>query len=455
MTEPVRRAVPFAGSPTGERRCTWGQLDMWREMEWAGDPAHGNVVGGGFLRPGISTEQVLRAIGDLVRRYESLRTRFLPSADGRLAQQVTGAGTLDVELHELDGDPAAIAGEWAADFLGRSYDLAAGLPFRVRVGIAGGEPRVVMLGTPHVAADYLSSRVLFEDLVRGIEGRAPVAPRGLQPIEKAEQEQSAAGQRVLHRSLEHWRRVLDDVPAACFTAAHHAPASPRYQTGVLRSRAVPRALDRLAARYQVGTSHVLLAAVATLIGRYTGRQRCPVRLVVGNRGRPELRNAVGTLSQEVAAVVDLSAGRFDEMVRAAWSSSLHAMRHGQYDPDLAAGIVAGTGVELDVYFNDMWTATRNGRGARGYDGAAEGGAGTTFEWGQGLDRASVAFFFEALEVVDDPEAVSLSLLTDTVRVPPPTIRVFLFAVEELLTTLAEDDSAKLEEIELRHDPAAD
>jgi non-ribosomal peptide synthetase component F len=224
---------------------------------------------------------------------------------------------------------------------------------------------------------------------------------------------------------------------------------------VLWARGGPRALDRLAARYQVGTSHVLLAAVATLIGRYTGRQRCLVRLVVGNRGRPDLRNAVGTLSQEVAAVVDLSAGRFDEMVRAAWSSSLHAMRHGQYDPDLAAGIVAASGVELDVYFNDMWTATRNGRGARGYDGAAEGGDGTTFEWGQELDRASVAFFFEALEVVDDPEAVSLSLLTDTVRVPPPTIRVFLFAVEELLTTLAEDDSAKLEEIELRHEPTAD
>jgi hypothetical protein len=452
MTQPLHRAVSFAGSRAGEHRCTWGQLDMWREMEWAGDPAHGNVVGGGFLRPGYSPDQVLRGIGDLVERYESLRTRFHPSADGRLTQQIIGTGEIDVELHELDGDPATVARDWVTAFQGEPYDLARGLPFRARIGTAGAEPRVVMLGMPHVAADFLSSRILFEDLVRGLEGRSPVSPPGMQPAEKAEQEQSAEGQRALRRSLEYWRRVADGGPAAGFATARHAPESPRYWSGAIRSRAVPRALDRLATRYQVGTSHVLLAAMATLIGRYTGRHRCLVRMVVGNRGRPDLRNAVGTLSQEVAAVVDLSANRFQDMVRAAWSSSLHAMRHGQYDPDLVADIVAEAGVELDVYFNDMWTATRNGRGSRGYDGAAEGTTETTFEWGEQLDRASVAFFFEALEVVDDPAAACLSLLTDTVHVPPPTIRTFLFAMEELLTTLAEDDGVKLDEIELLHDP---
>jgi Condensation domain len=452
MTQPVRRTVRFTGSHAGEHPCTWGQLDMWREMEWAGDPSHGNVVGGGFLPPGLSAGQVLRVVGDLIERYESLRTRFLPSADGRLTQRVLDSGELAVELAEVDADPATVARNWVAAFQAEPYDLAGGLPFRVRLGMVGGEPRAVVLGMPHVAADFLSSRVLFDELLRGLEGRPAVAPIGLQPVEKAEQERSAQGQRALRRSLDYWRRAVEVAPPAAFATASRAPESPRYWCGGVKSRAIPQALGRLAERYNVGTSHVLLAAMATLLGRYTGLPRCLVRIVVGNRGRPELRNAIGTLSQEVAAVVDLSANRFEDMVRAAWSSSLHAMRHGQYDPDLAAEIVAEAGVVLDVYFNDMWTATRNGRGSPAYDGTADRGAGTTFEWEEHLERASVAFFLEAAEVVEDPSALGLSLLADTAHIAPPTIRTFLFGIEELLTMLAGDDSVKLDEIELAYDP---
>ncbi|SNS43266.1 condensation domain-containing protein [Actinomadura mexicana] len=454
MTRPGHHAIPFAGAGAGEHPCTWGQLDMWREMEWAGDPAHGNVVGGGFLPSGHTTDRLLRVVGELVERYESLRTGFRPSDDGRLVQRVAAAGELDVEVRELDGDPVSAAREWVAASQARPYDLAGGVPFRVCVGTGGGEPRLVVLGMPHVTADLAGSRVLFDELVRGLEGRAPAAPPGLQPAERAAWERSAAGQRALHRSLEYWRRAVAAAPEAGFAVARHAPESPRYRTGGLTSRAVPRALDLLAARYGVSTSHVLLAAVATLVGRYTGERRCLVRVVVGNRGRPELRNAVGTVSQEVAAVVDLSAHRFGDMVRAARTSALNAMRHGQYDPDLAAGIVAEAGVELDVYFNDMWTATRNGKGAPGgrYEGVMDETVETRFEWGEQLDRASVRFFFESVEVVEDPAAVTLNLLTDTAYVPSPDLRAFLFAVEELLAALVADDGPPLDEIRLRNGP---
>jgi hypothetical protein len=346
------------------------------------------------------------------------------------------------------GDPAGIVMEWVAAFQREPYDLAGGLPFRVRVGMAGMEPRMVIFGMPHVAADFLSSRVLFDDLVRDLAGRTPAGQPGLQPAEMARQERSDEGRRTLRRSLGYWRRVVAGGPAASFATAGHPPESPRYRTGVITSHAVPRALDRLAGRYGAGTSHVLLAAVATLIGRHTGHDRCLVRTVVGNRGRPELRNAVGTFSQEVAVALDLTPDRFDEMVRTARVASLHGMRHGRYDPDAVAGVVAEAGVTLDVYFNDMWTATRSDRGSRGYEGAVKGTAETTFEWGERLDRANVAFFFETQEVFDDPEAACLSLLTDTARVPAPAIRLFLFALEKLLTTLADDDGVKLDEIDL-------
>lgn len=433
---------------------------MWREIQDAQDPAHGNLVGGGFLRPGYSVDQLLRGLADLLGRHESLRSTFHSDFDGRLSQRVTDRGELAVELHELDGEPAATVGKWINELEAAPYDLGSGLPFRARIGTTNGEPALVMFGAPHLACDFLGCRVLFDELLRGLEGLPPRGPSGLQPAAQAAWERSEAGHDVLRRSLEYWRRVMMSGPQSGLGAPRYPPEAPRYWRGGIRSRAVVQALDRLAARYQVGTSHVLMAAMATLVGRYTGRDRFLVRVVAGNRGLPELRNAVGTLSQEVVANVHVTTGQFSEAARSAWSASLAAMRYGRYDPDLAAGIVDEAEVELDIYFNDMWTATRDGRGSplAGVDPPPAGpecSEETTFAWEEHLERADVAFFLEAFEVYDDPAAVHLSLLVDTTRIPSPTLRTFLFAFEELLSWLADDDSVtsvKPNELELRHDP---
>ncbi|MBO2447188.1 hypothetical protein J4573_08840 [Actinomadura barringtoniae] len=446
--------VPFAGSRSGTFPCTWGQLDMWREIQREGDPAHGNVVGGGYLPPGHSPERVMDVLRALVERHDTLRTRFRPSDDGRLVQHVAGTGVLPIEVHDLGDDPEALVGRWAADFQSTPYDLAADLPFQVRIGTAGPDARLLMFGTPHLTVDMLGSRVLFDELLHGLDGMPPPGPPGLQPAEVAELERSTTGRRTLRRALDHWRAVLDDAPPAGFTGPEHAPESTRYWQGGIVSRAVPRAVETLAARYGVSTSHVLLGAMAALVGRRTGAQRCLVRMVVGNRGRPELRNAVGSLSQEVVASVDLVADRFEDLVRAARVSALRAMRHGRYDPDLAAAIVAGAGAELDVYFNDMWSATRGGRGAPGGAAPATGTEETVFAWEERLERASVAFFFEVHDVINDPAAVRLSLLTDTAHVPASELRELLFAVERTLVALVADDAGGLDRLPLDANAAA-
>ncbi|MFV2173161.1 condensation domain-containing protein [Actinomadura sp. LOL_016] len=456
MTPTRAHAVAFSGGGAGEHPCTWGQLDMWREMEWARDPAHGNVVGGGFLPPGHTVDRVVRVLGDMVGRYEALRTGFVPAADGRPVQRILDAGVLEVEVRELDGDPLRTTMRWVAESEAEPHDLAGGVPLRPRIGTVDGEPRLIIMGMPHVTADYLGSRVLFDEIGRALDGRAPAAPRGLQPAEKAAAERADGGRAVLRRSLEHWRRSIDAAPAVCFADERRPAESPRYWTGVLTSPSAPGALRVLADRHRVGTTHVLLAALGTLIGRYTGRRSCLARMVVANRARPELRNAVGTFSQEAAAVVDLAAGTFAAMVRGARVSALHAMRHGQYDPDAKAEIVAAAGAEPDVYFNDMWTATRDGRGVPVAADAVESGRSTRtrFAWGTRLDRAGVRFFFEATEVVADPGAIDLTLLADTAHVPPADLRTFLFGLEELLTVLAADDGGRLDEVKLVNDPGA-
>lgn len=456
MTEPPHRTASFSGERSGVFPCTWGQRDVWCEMERTGNPDHGNLVAGGFLPPGHTVDEVVAAVGELMRRYESLRTQFFRADDGQLVQRVLESGEVDVEIVDVGPDVGETVQRWAAEVQNQSYDLAEDLLFRARIGLVDGAPLVIILGMPHMVVDFLGSRVLVDELRRILEGSPPAEPTGWQPVEKAEQERSPQGQRVLRRALDYWRWAVDVTPPAAFDNTRYEPGRPRYQRGCLSSRAIPGALDQLAERYRVGTSHVLLAAMAVLLGRYTGLPSCLTRVVVGNRGKPELRNAVVTLTQETVAVLDLSPDRFEDVVRAARSSSLNAMRHGQYAPEAAAEIVAEAGATLDVYFNDMWTATRGGKGAPVEESTdAPESTETTFHWGRANDWANVAFFLESSAVMGDDSAIELSLLADTARIPVPAIRTFLFAIEELLVTLAENDSRPLADIELVHDPCAE
>ncbi|MFG2000300.1 condensation domain-containing protein [Spirillospora sp. NPDC048911] len=444
MSEITTHRVPFKGERAATGPLTWGQLEMWSEavIGQEGVPTFANMINGGFLPPGATVERVLDALGRLIERHESLRTRYRVDADGTPVQEVVATGEAEFQVVAIEpgAGAAEIMGSWWP-YLDQPYDLSGGVPFRARIGTVEGVPVSILYGMSHLSSDFLGATVLYGELVELLGGTEPAGPP-LHPIDLAELEGSEAGRRVLDRALGHWHSELSKAPARMFDGAGVAPAEPRYWRGGLRSQVAARMLEKAAERTGAGTSSILLAAMAVLVGRLTGKDRCAVRTVVGNRGRPEFRRAVGNLSQEAPLVVDLRAGTFQEVLETARLASLRAARNGRYDPRRIAPILAEHGVELDVCFNDLWTPTWNGAAPQGGEPAP-----SSFEWEEKVDRATCSFFLEAFAVPDDPSAVRLSLFADTAHLPSYGIRVFLDRLERLLTTLAERD-VRLDEIVL-------
>ncbi|MFI0367297.1 condensation domain-containing protein [Actinomadura sp. 1N219] len=434
----TRRRIAFHGLRAAGGPSTAGQRDFWRRVNQPGEPAFGDMSNGGLVPAGLSVEQVLDGIAALAERHESLRTLFRVSG-GELEQHVLGSGEIEVELFDIDGlDFRDAVGEWRPQAPDVQHDPGSEMPFAARIGLSGGAPVLFQLWMSHLSADYLSSCVLAGELVELLEGRLD-RPAGAHPVAQAEWERSPAGRRALARAADHWKRELDAAPSAMFPAPVAAPESPRYWRGGLRSQRVLRAANELAVRHRVGTTHVLLAAVTALLARRTGRDRCPVRLLAGNRSRPVLRHAVGNLSQEVLCVVDLSSatsagGTFGDAVRAAWNASLRAQRHGLFDPHEVAGLIDGADADLGIGFNDLWAPVRGHLAASG-----EPPGPTSFAWERRIESASATFFLEVFEVLEDPSAVRLSLLADTAHLPPPALKSFLFAVEDLLVAAADSD----------------
>ncbi|WP_067460473.1 condensation domain-containing protein [Actinomadura macra] len=443
MTEITRHRVPFHGTRATTGPLTWGQLEMWSEavIGQEGVPTFANMINGGPLPPGTTVEAVLAALGRLIERHESLRTRYRLDPSGDPVQEVVQAGEAEFEVVAIapDASAAEITGSWWP-YLDQPYDLADGLPFRARIGTVEGEPVSILFGMSHLSSDFLGASVLYGELAGMLDGQEPTGP-ALQPVDLAELEGSDQGRRVLERAMGHWRDELSKAPSTMFHTPGGAPEEPRYWRGGIRSQVAARMLVKAAERTGIGTSYILLAAMAVLVGRLTGRDRCSVRAVASNRGRPEFRRAVGNLSQETPLVVDLGADTFQEVLEGARVASLNAVRHGRYDPRRVAAIVDAHAVELDVCFNDLWTPARGPVGPEEVPPAL-----TSFEWEEKVDRASVSFFLEAFTVPDDPAAIRLSLFADTAHLPPDGIRAYLDTLERLLTVLAERD-VRLDEID--------
>ncbi|RCV48226.1 condensation domain-containing protein, partial [Marinitenerispora sediminis] len=95
MVRIARHRVAFSGR-SAEGPATWSQRQMWRLIQLRmPDTAFYNHSLGFELPDGLALDDVLRQIGLLVERHESLRTLFR-HRDGELTQHVVGPGELDV-----------------------------------------------------------------------------------------------------------------------------------------------------------------------------------------------------------------------------------------------------------------------------------------------------------------------------------------------------------------------
>ncbi|MGN9787647.1 condensation domain-containing protein [Nonomuraea sp. ZG12] len=434
MNDLTWHKVSFTGTRAETGPATWGQRQVWRDIRQMPDGTPYNVACPLAVAEGISLDDVLELTTELVGRHESLRTVF--TEEGGLMQRVLASG--DILVGVLD-DPEA--GQEQVDALAArlhdaDFDHATDAPFRAAAAARDGVPYAVVVCVTHLAADLQSIRLLAAELERMLRCRAEGAPLpapapAAQPLDVAAAEQSDSGQRMESAALADVRSTLSAFPRANFARPAGPAQTPRYRQGGLSSYVAAAALDTLAARYRVGSSAVALAGAAAMLGAVTGRDEVGLLLVAGNRIRAELRHAVGTLTQDVPALIKVAGPAFSDVIQATWKSSIRAYHRGRFDPDKAWDIIDELGAErgghpeLRSFFNDYRTnsAPVTSSGAP---------AASTFGWADRTDEDGVTFFAQVGDTPGHPGAVMLSLCADTTYLPPDAIERYLRGFERLL-----------------------
>jgi amino acid adenylation domain-containing protein len=339
-----------------------------------------NVAAAVRLETAIDAVALERAVNEIVRRHEALRTTFR-AVEGRPVQVVAPVLELALPVLDLAALPRAErereALRLATEEAQRPFDLARGPLVRTSLLRLGPREHVFLLTLHHIVSDGWSMGVLSRELnaLYGAFARGAPSPLPELPIQYADfalwQRRALAGE-ALERQLAYWRARLAGAPTLALPTDRPRPPVARFR-GASASLALPAELGvrlrRLAQAEGATLFMVLLCAFKALLSRYTGQEDIVVGAPIANRTRPELEGLIGFFVNTLVLRTDLGANpSFREALARVRDGCLGAYAHQDIPFERLVDELAP---ERDLSRNPLFQVTFQLQHARPGEGAPE------------------------------------------------------------------------------------
>ncbi|HEV7919676.1 MAG TPA: amino acid adenylation domain-containing protein [Thermoanaerobaculia bacterium] len=272
---------------------SFGQERLWVVEQLAPGSAAYNEPVVLWLSGALDVGALERAINEVVRRHESLRTAA-PSEGGRPFQRIAPSLTVPLVLAEATSDEGAL--QMASSVIAASFDLARGPLVRALLVRVEAERHLLAIAVHHLLIDGWSINVVLGELARLYNGEALPEP----PLQYADyalwQREWLDGERM-DRQLAHWREHLEGCPSTLdLPADRPRPPVQSFKGSVVRHLIPPdlyEAMEQFSRRENVTPFMTLFAAWTTLLHRLTGQEDLPLGVGLANRPRAELESIVG------------------------------------------------------------------------------------------------------------------------------------------------------------------
>jgi len=338
----VSRNAPLPASPAQER--------LWTLQQAVPDLPFFNILYALRITSPSDAALLELSLNEIVRRHEILRTTI--GIDGGrqiqvIAPQLTVPLAVD-DLHELPRSKRETAAHRLIQAeLTHSFDLARGPLIRARIVRLAGDEQLLLVTMHQMIADGGSLGVMAEELAALYEafaaGKAsPLPPLPIQYADFAAWQRAWQSHPDVAAQLGYWREQLrGPLPALKLGAARSRRAAS--ELTAQRDIALPAGLTETVkqfSRREGGTLFMaLVAALKTLLHRYSGEDDLRLATNVANRNRAGAEGLIGPIANTVILRTGLGGDpTVREVMRRVRATTLAAYAH----QDLPFEVVAET-----------------------------------------------------------------------------------------------------------------
>ncbi len=281
-----------------------------------------------------------RALGEVVRRHEALRTTFAQTGDVPVQAIAPFAGfVLPVEdLSDLDGaDAGAAVQRRASDEAARPFDLAAGPLFRAVLLRIGQDDHVLLVSMHHAVSDGWSMNVLVREISALYTayrdgGESPLPELPVQYADYAVWQRAQLSGDALDRELAYWRERLAGAPELLDLPTDHPRPMVQGHHGATVPVAFPaellERLRTLGQREGATLYMVLLGAFQLLLAKYASSDDVVVGSPIAGRTRGETEGLIGFFANTLVMRTNLGGDpEFREVLHRVREAALGAYEH--------------------------------------------------------------------------------------------------------------------------------
>ncbi|MBF6484426.1 amino acid adenylation domain-containing protein, partial [Nocardia otitidiscaviarum] len=318
------------------------QQRMWFLNQFDTASAANNIPFAIRLTGALDIAALRAAIGDLVRRHETLRTVY-PAVDGTGYQVVLPAEQAIPELEPQVVEPERVA-DWLTGLALRGFDVAAEVPLRIELAEIGRDDYVIAVVVHHIAADGASVGPFMRDLLAAFfarrGGEAPTwEPLAVQYADYTLWQRALLGDEhepgsLAANQIAYWRETLAGIPDRLDLPADRPRPSIASGRGAVYTFEIDAALHarltELAHDSGASPFMVVHGALAALLARLSGTDDIVIGTPVAGRGERELDDLIGMFVNTLVLRTRVDAGAsFADLLENAKETDLAAFSHAE------------------------------------------------------------------------------------------------------------------------------
>jgi amino acid adenylation domain-containing protein len=284
-------------SPSPSYPLTYAQESLYfLEQLTKGQPVY-NMPQAFRLRGSLDIKALETALCLLVARHEALRTRIVETSKG--PRQMPGPVDKNcLRVHEVKSGEE---GRGLQEAIGEPFELTQGPIFRADLFRLGASENVLLLNLHHIVGDMSSLGIIFNELATVYAAYSSGnAPRfETKPLQLGAFAAEKRSREISDETLQFWRENLKG-----FTSELELPIDrfrPKYPSfrGAAYYFDVPDelrgSLGEIARKNKSSLYMVCLAALQTLLHRYSGQERFALATPFTDRDDPKLEQTIGYL----------------------------------------------------------------------------------------------------------------------------------------------------------------